>query len=215
MRLYGISEIARACGATRQQASQWHHRGHLPSPDVVLAIGPVWFGETIEPWIAQRTAKSEQITRAVIICDLVASRHIGPDMVTAAVSRAIKAAREVQQHYPQRPTQFEVTTGDEWEGLIGPWDHEGESFTTELVRAWIDVLHDQPFRMGLGLGHFRQPRKAKDPRRMAGEPFYAAREAVEQAKTKHVRGVVLRYQDGASVPSTINPELNSMFGDAV
>ena len=210
MRLYGISEIARACDATRQQVSQWNHRGQLPTPDQVLAVGPVWFDRTIEPWIAMKTEKRP---KAVMICDLVGSRKMDPEVLAAAVYQARMAANDVlRKKRPRKSTTFEVTTGDEWEALIGAWDHDGQVLATELVRVWGNVLKGQPFRVGLGLGQFEQPRRETDPRRMAGEPFYAAREAIEAAKVKHVRGFACEYRGGTSVPINVNPDLDAMLG---
>jgi len=50
-KVYGIAEIAQALGVKRQTVAQWHHRGKLPPADEELSMGPVWFAETIEPWI--------------------------------------------------------------------------------------------------------------------------------------------------------------------
>ena len=52
MRVYGISEIARALGAEPGLVGKWRERHKLPTPDAELATGPVWLAETIEPLIA-------------------------------------------------------------------------------------------------------------------------------------------------------------------
>jgi hypothetical protein len=51
--LYGIAEIARAIRRSRYLVAQWHRRGKLPPPTEVLAMGPVWTAEDIEPWIGE------------------------------------------------------------------------------------------------------------------------------------------------------------------
>lgn len=213
MRLYGISEIAGACGATRQQVAQWHHRGTLPTPDAVLASGPVWVDRTIEAWIAQKIAGN---IKAVVIGDLAGSRHLPPEAVESMVTKALVAARTVvRETYPHRHVRFEATTGDEWEGLIGTWDRTGVSLTTDLLRAWRHALGAHPFRIGLGLGPFRAPRGATDPRRMTGDPFYAARAAIEKAKTHSVRGAILEYVGGVPSPTIpVSPVLRALMEDA-
>ncbi|MDN3358766.1 hypothetical protein [Actinomadura sp. DC4] len=51
--LYGIAEIADALGQSRQLVTVWRRRRTrgMPEPDAELASGPVWQGDTIEPWI--------------------------------------------------------------------------------------------------------------------------------------------------------------------
>lgn len=50
---YGIAEIADAIGVNRQLVTAWRRRrSHgMPEPDAELAAGPLWRGESIEPWI--------------------------------------------------------------------------------------------------------------------------------------------------------------------
>ena len=50
---YGIAEIADALDLSRQLVTVWRRRrSHgLPEPDAELSSGPIWRGETIEPWI--------------------------------------------------------------------------------------------------------------------------------------------------------------------
>ena len=54
MNLYGIAEIAEKTGARPQTVAQWYRRGHLPEPDAVLRMGPVWTAQTLNA--ARRTA---------------------------------------------------------------------------------------------------------------------------------------------------------------
>jgi hypothetical protein len=52
MKVYGISEIARALGEEPGLVGKWRERHKLPAPDAELATGPVWLAETIEPLLA-------------------------------------------------------------------------------------------------------------------------------------------------------------------
>ncbi len=52
LRVYGISEIARALDAEPGLVGKWRERHKLPTPDAELATGPVWLAETIEPLLA-------------------------------------------------------------------------------------------------------------------------------------------------------------------
>ncbi len=52
MKIYGISEIARALDADPGLVGKWRERHKLPTPDAELATGPVWLAETIEPMLA-------------------------------------------------------------------------------------------------------------------------------------------------------------------
>ncbi len=58
--LYGIAEIAAALGARPPTVAQWHRRGRLPQPDEVLAMGPVWYGDTIRPWIENERIRIQE-----------------------------------------------------------------------------------------------------------------------------------------------------------
>ncbi|QNE21760.1 hypothetical protein F1D05_32370 [Kribbella qitaiheensis] len=50
---YGIAEIAETLGLNRQLVTAWRRRrSHgIPEPDAELSSGPIWRGETVEPWI--------------------------------------------------------------------------------------------------------------------------------------------------------------------
>lgn len=58
--LYGIAEIAAALGARPATVAQWHRRGKLPQPDELLAMGPVWYGDSIRPWIEKERIRIEE-----------------------------------------------------------------------------------------------------------------------------------------------------------
>jgi hypothetical protein len=52
MKVYGITEIARALDADPGLVGKWRERHKLPAPDAELATGPVWLADTIEPMLA-------------------------------------------------------------------------------------------------------------------------------------------------------------------
>lgn len=49
MKVYGMTEIARALGVEPAVVAKWRERGKLPVADTELSLGPVWLAETIEP----------------------------------------------------------------------------------------------------------------------------------------------------------------------
>ena len=49
--VYGVAEIAQASGERREAVAQWKFRNLLPRPDQELASGPIWFEDTIVPWL--------------------------------------------------------------------------------------------------------------------------------------------------------------------
>jgi hypothetical protein len=52
VKVYGITEIARALDADPGLVGKWRERHKLPAPDAELATGPVWLADTIEPLLA-------------------------------------------------------------------------------------------------------------------------------------------------------------------
>jgi hypothetical protein len=58
VKLYGIREIADELGERPNTVSVWYHRGKLPVPSFILAMGPVWTERRIRPFIeAQQKEK--------------------------------------------------------------------------------------------------------------------------------------------------------------
>ena len=49
MKMYGLTEIARALGVEPVLVAKWRERGKLPPADAELSVGPVWLAATIEP----------------------------------------------------------------------------------------------------------------------------------------------------------------------
>jgi len=52
MKVYGLTEIARALGVEAVLVAKWRERGKLPLADAELSNGPVWLAGTIEPFLA-------------------------------------------------------------------------------------------------------------------------------------------------------------------
>jgi hypothetical protein len=59
---YGIAEIADALSLSRQLVTVWRRRrSHgIPEPDAELSSGPIWRGETVEPWIDTVRGRHDQ-----------------------------------------------------------------------------------------------------------------------------------------------------------
>ena len=57
VRVYGLTEIARRLGIPVGTVRQWYHRGKLPEPSGVLAMGPLWLEDRIGPWFALKAAE--------------------------------------------------------------------------------------------------------------------------------------------------------------
>jgi hypothetical protein len=49
VKVYGLTEIARALGLDAVLVAKWRERGKLPPADAELSNGPVWLAKTIEP----------------------------------------------------------------------------------------------------------------------------------------------------------------------
>lgn len=95
-RYYGITEVAEALGQARTLVTVWRRRGSwgMPPPDDELSAGPIWRGETIEPWI--------DLTRVRIARDEGAPAPPGPALVRRVVRRSLRLAalvlEEEQRH---------------------------------------------------------------------------------------------------------------------
>ena len=57
-RIYGVAELAEACGVEPRRVAAWLVRGSydIPAPDVRLRATPIWYASTIEAWIRERLA---------------------------------------------------------------------------------------------------------------------------------------------------------------
>jgi predicted DNA-binding transcriptional regulator AlpA len=59
VRIYGVSELARALGVSEDVIRKRRERGTLPAPVEKLTMGYVWQGEAIETYIEQHWPKGE------------------------------------------------------------------------------------------------------------------------------------------------------------
>lgn len=50
-KVYGLAEVAGIIGVKRKKVRRWIDKGRVPAPTDLLATGPVWLAETIEPWL--------------------------------------------------------------------------------------------------------------------------------------------------------------------
>jgi hypothetical protein len=57
VKLYGVTELARAAGCKPRTLAAYLARGKCPPADVRLECGPVWFEETVRPWLEARDAR--------------------------------------------------------------------------------------------------------------------------------------------------------------
>jgi hypothetical protein len=118
--IYGIAEIADALGVGRQLVAAWRRRrSHgMPEPDAELASGPVWLGDTIEPWIdglpvrpsggppPVTDAEIRQLARRSLrLLALLLEERPRIQLVT----RALAEARELLDLAPEVPDDRDVT----------------------------------------------------------------------------------------------------------
>lgn len=68
---YGEAEIAQILGVTRSAVSHMRRRGNcfLPEEDVHLRMGPLWFPETIHPWLVDEIESRYLLTEKVHLFD--------------------------------------------------------------------------------------------------------------------------------------------------
>ncbi|WP_112245553.1 hypothetical protein [Kribbella monticola] len=104
---YGIAEIAEALGLNRQLVTAWRRRrSHgMPEPDAELSSGPIWRGETVEPWIdlvrdrredeGGRPLSPEVALRAGRRMLRIAALLLDQPIRTRLLSQALAEAREL------------------------------------------------------------------------------------------------------------------------
>lgn len=82
---YGIAEIAEALNLSRQLVTVWRRRrSHgIPEPDAELSSGPIWRGETIEPWIEAVRSQRDQSDSA---------QPLDPELALRACRRLLRLA---------------------------------------------------------------------------------------------------------------------------
>ncbi|MGH3940894.1 MAG: hypothetical protein ACRDTG_20100 [Pseudonocardiaceae bacterium] len=82
---YGIAEIADALNLSRQLVTVWRRRrSHgIPEPDAELSSGPIWRGETVEPWIEVVRSRRDQSASA---------QPLDPELALRACRRMLRLA---------------------------------------------------------------------------------------------------------------------------
>lgn len=110
---YGITEIAAALDVDRQLVTAWRRRGShaFPEPDAELSSGPIWRGESVEPWIDARLASrgdgpvsdaspadASRVARRVLRCAALALEDpVRPPLLARALTDVDEAARSVER----------------------------------------------------------------------------------------------------------------------
>lgn len=88
---YGIAEIADALNLSRQLVTVWRRRrSHgIPEPDAELSSGPIWRGETVEPWIEAVRSRRDQSDSA---------QPLDPKLALRACRRMLRLAALLLEH---------------------------------------------------------------------------------------------------------------------
>ena len=118
--IYGIAEIADALGVNRQLVAAWRRRrSHdMPEPDAELASGPVWLGQTIEPWIEALPVRPSPAPAPVTEAEIrqLARRSLRLLALLLEerpriqlVTRALAEARELLDLAPEVPDDRDAT----------------------------------------------------------------------------------------------------------
>ncbi|MDQ2585336.1 hypothetical protein CKY47_15380 [Saccharothrix yanglingensis] len=147
---YGIAEIADALGLSRQLVTVWRRRrSHaMPEPDAELSSGPIWRGETVEPWIdrvGRRSADGgtrplEPATalracrRVLRLAALVLEEPARPQLLS-------KAAAEVRELLPLVAAAEEDALGRAVRELLAPLGGDVDDLREGVLRA-LDGVRD-------------------------------------------------------------------------
>ena len=105
MKVYGITEIARALDADPGLVGKWRERHKLPAPDAELATGPVWLAETIEPLLEaggpRPKASGQRLRRFEVTARMTAGLYPGlTDARRSNFQAAIAATHRVSYLNP-------------------------------------------------------------------------------------------------------------------
>ena len=107
MKVYGITETARALDADPGLVGSWRERHKLPAPDAELATGPVWLAETIDPLLEaggpQPKAPGQRLRKFEVTARMTAGLY--PSLTNARRSNSQAAiAATHRTSYLKRPT---------------------------------------------------------------------------------------------------------------
>ena len=136
---YGITEIAASLDLDRQLVTVWRRRGShaIPQPDAELSNGPIWKGDTIEPWIdAIRGGRDSG----------EAQKDLRPEEAMRACRRLLRCTALVLE-YPVRATLLSRSLADARE--IMPIVAEAVGPLADDVRGLLAVLEHRQGRAGL------------------------------------------------------------------
>ncbi|HSR85804.1 MAG TPA: hypothetical protein VLM11_16645 [Streptosporangiaceae bacterium] len=79
IKVYGITEIARALDAEPGLVGKWRERHKLPAPDAELSTGPVWLADTIEPMLEaggpEPKAPGQRLSKYRVVARMTAGLH--------------------------------------------------------------------------------------------------------------------------------------------
>lgn len=142
-RHYGIAEIADALGQNRQLVTAWRRRlSHgMPRPDDELASGPLWLGETIEPWIdATRRRLSAEEGGTVRLADADVHRLARRLLrLTALLLEEPARVPLVVRAYAEFEQAAEVVRAAEWSPLKDRFSGVVERIGAAARPPWPDL----------------------------------------------------------------------------
>ena len=135
-RLYGLGEIAAAIGERPGTVSAWQSRGTnaMPPPDQRLSSGPVWFGATIEPWMA---ARAQPALPSAMEADLLLVPVLDESFLRRLLRRHLRATALLLESPPRRPALIARALRD-LEDLEGECEQAASEARGPLARALRD-----------------------------------------------------------------------------
>jgi hypothetical protein len=103
MKVYGITEIARALETDPGLVGKWRERHKLPAPDAELATGPVWLADTIEPLLAAGGPEPRTPGQRLRTFKVTARMTAGPYPALTNDRRSFFQAAIAATHQPGSP----------------------------------------------------------------------------------------------------------------
>jgi hypothetical protein len=132
---YGIAEIADALDMGRQLVTVWRRRRsrNMPEPDAELSSGPIWRGETIEPWIDQ--VRAELGTGP-------AAEPLGPKLARRVSRRMLRLLVLLLEEQPRiRPLTHALAEAAALRPVVAA---SAQDEAGRAARALLDVLEPEP-----------------------------------------------------------------------
>jgi transposase-like protein len=137
---YGIAEIADALGMARQLVTVWRRRRSrgMPEPDAELSSGPIWRGETIEPWIDQVRAE---------LGSGPAAEPLGPKLARRVSRRILRLLVLLLEEQPRiRPLTHALAEAAELRPVVSA---SAQDDVGRAARAVLAALDPEPGRPGV------------------------------------------------------------------